>query len=155
MERLTIKTEKGAALKMEDTYLNEDAAKKDLMQRYRIAIDCLAAYEDTGMTPDEIMAAANRRHDCKIDCLLEAHNKLLNEIEQLGGMDRIKEFMQAINDPLTLDELQTMDGEPVWNDTTHQWAIVNTHDRLTINALGRLRPFSDMYYRGKPKEVTE
>lgn len=54
----------------------------------------LAAYEDTGLTPEEITAAANRRHDCKIDCLLEAHNKLLDEIEQLGGMYMIRKIMQ-------------------------------------------------------------
>lgn len=48
MERLTVKTEKGTALKMGDTYLNEDAARKDLTKRYRIAIDRLADYEDTG-----------------------------------------------------------------------------------------------------------
>lgn len=117
------------------------------------AVVRLAAYEDTGMTPDEIMAAANRRHDCKIDCLLEAHNKLLEEIERFGGMDRIKESMQAISGPLTLEELLNMNGEPVWNDTTHQWTIVNTHDRLTINVSGRWRPLSDRYYRQKPEEA--
>ena len=52
--------------------------------------DRLMKYEDTKMTPQEITAAANRRHDCKIDCLLEAHNKLLDEIEQLGGMEEIR-----------------------------------------------------------------
>lgn len=54
MKRLTIKTEKGAALKMGDTYPSEDVARKDLVERYRIAIDRLAAYEDTGLTPVEI-----------------------------------------------------------------------------------------------------
>ena len=54
----------------------------------------LMAYEDTGMTPEGITAAANRWHDCKIDCLLEAHNKLLDEIEQLGGMEEIRRGIQ-------------------------------------------------------------
>lgn len=57
----------------------------------------LASYEDTGLTPEEITEAANRRHDCKIDCLLEAHNKLLDEIEQLGGMYMIRKIMQQEN----------------------------------------------------------
>lgn len=74
----------------------------------------LASYEDTGLTPEEIMAAANRRHDCKIDCLLEAHNKLLDEVQGLGGIDKIREVMQAPNAPLTLEELREMDGKPVW-----------------------------------------
>ena len=74
----------------------------------------LMAYEDTGLTPEEIMAAADRRHNCKIDCLLAAHNKLLDEVQGLGGIDKIREVMQTPNDPLTLEELRGMDGEPVW-----------------------------------------
>ena len=58
------------------------------------------------------------------------------------------------NDPLTLEELREMDGEPVWNDTMKQWAIVDTHDRRTINVCGRWRPLSDRYYRRKPEEGT-
>jgi hypothetical protein len=56
MERLTIRTPKGAALKMDDTYQSEDEAKKALMQKYRFAIDRLAAYEDTGLEPGEVQA---------------------------------------------------------------------------------------------------
>lgn len=36
----------------------------------------LAAYEDTGLTPEEIMSAEDRRHACKIECLLREYNKL-------------------------------------------------------------------------------
>ena len=56
------------------------------------------------------------------------------------------------NPPLTLEELREMDGEPVWNDTLKQWAIVDTHERRTINVCGRWRPFSDRYYRRRPEE---
>ena len=56
MERLTIKTQKGAALKMDDTYPNEASARTDLMRRYHVAMDRLAAYEDTGLEPEEIAA---------------------------------------------------------------------------------------------------
>lgn len=55
MERLTIRTPTGAALKMEDHYPNEDAARHDLMVRYRIAMDKLAAYEDIGLEPGEVV----------------------------------------------------------------------------------------------------
>ena len=58
------------------------------------------------------------------------------------------------NDPLTLEQLRELDGEPVWNDTMKQWAIVDTHDRRTINVCGRWRPLSDRYYRRKPEEGT-
>lgn len=46
MERLTIRTPKGAALIMGDSYENEAAARADLMQRFLIAVNRLAAYED-------------------------------------------------------------------------------------------------------------
>ena len=54
MERLTIRTPSGAALKMKKHYLTESAAKRDLMQKYCVAMERLAAYEDTGLEPEEI-----------------------------------------------------------------------------------------------------
>lgn len=48
MERLTMRTPSGASLKMADEYENEAAARKDLMQRYLVAVDRLAVYEDAG-----------------------------------------------------------------------------------------------------------
>lgn len=46
MERLTIRTDKGAALKMAAEYHSKQEAHADLMKKYRIAIDRLADYED-------------------------------------------------------------------------------------------------------------
>lgn len=54
MERLTIRTSKGAALNVADSYRSEAEARADLMQRYRIAVERLAAYEDTGLEPEDI-----------------------------------------------------------------------------------------------------
>lgn len=42
-----------------------------------------AAYEDTGLTPEEITAAADRRHNCKIECLLKRYNELSDETAAL------------------------------------------------------------------------
>lgn len=55
MGRLTIRTPSGAALKMEDHYPNEDAARHDLMVRYRAAMEKLAAYEDTCLEPYQVV----------------------------------------------------------------------------------------------------
>lgn len=38
---------------MNDSYTSELAARTDLMGRYIIAVDRLAAYEDTGLEPEE------------------------------------------------------------------------------------------------------
>lgn len=54
MKRLTIMTDKGAALVMGGPYESEMAVRTDLMERYKVAVARLAAYEDTGMMPEEI-----------------------------------------------------------------------------------------------------
>lgn len=54
MERLTIRTPTGAALKMEDHYPNEDAARHDLMEKYKVAMEKLAAYEDINLEPSTL-----------------------------------------------------------------------------------------------------
>lgn len=115
MERLTMRNDKGMAYWVDKRCSGGGYRMTEDVQDQK-RIDRLAAYEDTGLTPDEIMAAANRRHDCKIDCLLAAHNKLLDEIEQLGGIVRFRKIVQAekegrleiipTNVPLTLQELQ-------------------------------------------------
>ena len=54
MERLTIRTPTGAALKMNDHYPNEDAARHDLMEKYKVAMEKLAAYEDISLGPSTL-----------------------------------------------------------------------------------------------------
>lgn len=61
------------------------------------------------------------------------------------------------NAPLTLEELREMDGEPVWNDTTKKWAIVDIYSQFgprTIIQGGRWHPLDDLYYRHRPEEWT-
>lgn len=41
---------------------------------------------------------------------------------------------QQSNEPLTLDELRGMDGEPIWESWTESWRIVTTaHDGVTTS----------------------
>lgn len=56
MERLTIRTVKGAALKFESPCKNPDEGimRNELMKMYLVAVDRLAAYEDARVTPKEI-----------------------------------------------------------------------------------------------------
>lgn len=54
MKRLTERTAEGAVLEMADTYQSEDAARLDLMKRFRLAVERLADYEDTGLEPEEV-----------------------------------------------------------------------------------------------------
>lgn len=64
------------------------------------------------------------------------------------------------NDPLTLEQLKEMNGEPVWNDTMKKYALVDADwwdgfDGIgrTVDAQGKWRPLCDRYYRRKPEAV--
>ena len=60
MQRMTIQTPAGAALKMADAYRSESEAQADLMNRFRLAVDRLAAYEDTGLSASETLELAGK-----------------------------------------------------------------------------------------------
>ncbi len=105
MERLTVRGQKGHAYFDEDGLLIRGAngafhLKKDMTahfihQRFVAldnVIDRLAAYEDTGLTPEEVMKLAQAKKD--------AINEAQSRTEK--------------NEPLTLDELRKMDGKLVW-----------------------------------------
>lgn len=80
------------------TYWNEEYDCWSYHCSISDAAKLLAAYEDTGLEPREISEAADRRHDCKIDCLLIAYNALLEEIEGLGGFENLRYLSQAEKD---------------------------------------------------------
>lgn len=70
--------------------------------------DRLAAYEDTGLTPEEII-------------------DLQQAWDMYGGEEGITAMLAPPNPPLTLEELQKMDGEPVYcqfGDGVQGWTIV-------------------------------
>lgn len=69
MERLTVRTENGAALAMDGDYRDEEEARKALMAKYREAMERLADYEDViddfggerrRLFPDEVDAQKER-----------------------------------------------------------------------------------------------
>lgn len=68
------------------------------------------------------------------------------------ALEAAKEALRAVeeNEPLTLDELRGMDGEPVWNDTLKEYMLVNLSDGRAITCRGTWRPLDDRYCRRKP-----
>ena len=77
--------------------------------------------------------------------------KAADVIEELAAK------LEPSNEPLTLEELRWMDGEPVWNDTTKKWAIVDIYAQFGPRAIiqgGRWGPLDDRYYRHRPEEGT-
>ena len=139
MERLTTRDSQGRAYFDNDGTLIRGAngafhQKKDMTAHYihdrfvalDKVIDRLAAYEDTGLTPEEIMA-----------------------------------LIPLPNDPLTLEELRGMDGEPVWitkmDGSGGVWMLVDTEYELCREAHGEMAVFENcgktwMAYRRRPEE---
>ena len=111
MNRLTIMTPTGAALKMGESYVCETDLREDLMRRYRVAIDRLAAYEDTGLGPEEI-----KEHEAAYtEIMTRTYGPLHQKIGQWLQAEQDGRLMVLPpNDPLTLEELREMDGDPVW-----------------------------------------
>ena len=90
MERLTVKCDDGHWGLSLTIY--DKAIPSRILEKLPIAIDRLAAYEDTGLTPEEIMGL------CRMD-----------RRAKMAELLRMEE-----NKPLTPDDLPKMDGTPVW-----------------------------------------
>lgn len=72
---------------------------------YLRIIDRLAAYEDTELEPEAT---------AQLKKIAEIFNCDTSDLEQLKALYDKLRFKVAPNDPLTLDQLREMDGEPVW-----------------------------------------
>ena len=117
-------------------------------------INRLAAYEDTGLEPEEIQKlkaeAANGqqmknllsrngfRDLSEAQAWIEQMKKLESNIEYYGFLDIIEAFptLTPQNDPLTIEELREMDGEPVYiiSEFYHisEWNIPNGIGEIII-----------------------
>jgi len=67
MERLTENTPKGAVLKL-DSPKSDMEAREQLMAVYPIAMNKLAAYEDSGLSPEEIVGLQTEIAALKEEC---------------------------------------------------------------------------------------
>lgn len=101
-------------------------------------VNCLAAYEDTGLEPEEIIEAENRHHDCKIDCLLQKYNELAGAVNDLGGLDHLRELVQADKDGLLM-VLPCKAGSYVWVDgreaIVEKFLDIRQRDIFTRNSM--------------------
>lgn len=93
MERLTVKCDDGHWGLSFTVY--DKAIPSRILEKLPIAIDRLAAYEDTGLTPEEII---DLKGSWRAACKFYGFNPACS----------------VSNAPLTLDELRELDGEPVW-----------------------------------------
>lgn len=159
MERLTV-YENLAGVMVGDLKTGVDERK---------AFDLLAHYEDTGLEPEEI---TTRKPACVFYCNRQCN---LNgdfcaegpgcpfELDSESALKLLEE--RSPNDPLTLEELRKMDGEPVWvvnskskrNDGfQNEWAIVSVR-RRDAESVGTIYHFDNYgdYWLAYPRKLEE
>lgn len=77
MERITKIDEHGRA------YVATEYAHGRTMTERSRAVDRLAAYEDTGLSPEDVIRFKKCNHQCHIDCILRHYEKFLQENHEL------------------------------------------------------------------------
>lgn len=166
-ERLTKRDGKGRAYFDDDGALIRGAngafhQKKDMTgqfihQRFVAldkAIDRLAAYEDTGLEPEEIKEVQEAMEPIPFGRFRD-----IMEAERTGRLVLPSEP----NTPLTLEELLEMDGMPVWvcepNGANGVWGLVDLEYQMIRLHGGGLAIWENndkswLAYRRKPEEGT-
>lgn len=83
----------------------------------------LAAYEDTGLEPEEIIELKAR-----MEGLENGQDEPIEKCKAcpLCCSDKQRHYTPP-NEPLTIEQLREMDGEPVWFDTIKRWGIVKVN----------------------------
>ncbi len=163
MERLTVKRKDGRLALAN----NDGSSPMRQIEKLPVAIDRLAAYEDTGLEPEDIDALQKRERGLaemlvNVSCGCVVPYTRLAELAQAEKDGRL--VILPPNDPLTLEELRGMDGEPVWivpmrgSGGFCTWMLVDAEYELCREAHGEMAVFENcgktwLAYRRKPKEL--
>lgn len=124
----------------------------------------LAAYEDTGLMPEDI-DALQKREQSLAELLVNVSGGCAVSYDRLAELANAEKAGQLVvlppNDPLTLDELREMDGEPVWiakmDGSGGVWMLVDAEYELCREAHGEMAVFENcgktwLAYRRRPEE---
>lgn len=118
MERLTVSSN-GVAWYKSDMLLLEPCELS--YSQVGEVLRRLAAYEDTGLTPEEIKAAAELIDTVKKEIPVIHRN--LSEIVQWEGFDRLKELVQADNAGRVLEYVP---GDTVYDRFGMAWTVTSS-----------------------------
>lgn len=88
MERLTYRLEDQYGNPTDSIILESDLIFLNSSEKWKKVLSRLAAYEDTGLEPEEIISAVDM---AKVACALEE----LNAYKELGSLDRLRELAEA------------------------------------------------------------
>ena len=139
---------------------------KELVERLRLHANCMMdEWESTLCKRSEFITAANRIEQLRAELTNERidNTNLIGELATLAAeRDRYKAERENPQ-PLTLEELRRMDGQPVWvtflddvftiGHTAPLWMIVNAEEK-EFQAKNEYVCFSDIgciAYPSKPK----
>ena len=130
---------------------------------YLQVIDRLAAYEDTGLEPGEVVAMKIVLLGRELAKITDVDGVSINRICELAQAEKDGRLVVLPpNDPLTLDELREMDGEPVWgafSDGSGRYMIIQWHNSEFFKTFEcgflLLEEYGKTWraYRRKPEEV--
>ena len=169
MERLTKRDRKGHAYFDNDGMLIRGAngkfhQKKDMTGQYihdrfvalDKTIDRLAAYEDSNCTPEEII---------DLQQAWDMYGGETGITAMLEELEHLRKELQNTHDPLTLEELQEMVGEPVYiyngYNAEYAWQIVERVTAQTVFFTDGTAHWVSSYggrwlaYRQKPAKALE
>ena len=135
-----------AALRQQETVTNRNGLIIDDIVPEMTLDDAIAHLDDT-------LSDTSRKWSCE-SCRLE-------HVQLRAWLAELRDIKQKRNDPLTLDKLRKMDGEPVWVQSPGvpeygRWAIVEgvgenclfLHDDFTCHEYGK----TWLAYRQKQEE---
>ena len=139
---------------------------KELVERLRLHANCMMdEWESTLCKRSELITAANRIEQLRAELTSERidNTNLIGELATVAAeRDRYKAERENPQ-PLTLEELRRMDGQPVWvtflddvftiGHTAPLWMIVNAEEK-EFQAKNEYVCFSDIgciAYPSKPK----
>lgn len=173
MERLTehhVNKTLGAYMVCSGACIKEDF-DCTLCENLNKIVNTLAAYEGTGLEPEDIDALQKRERGlaemlANVSCGCAVTYTRLAELAQAEKDGRL--VILPPNTPLTLDDLREMDGEPVWIERGWHpqagWALVRVWSKAK-NAIyliyrngntevpGCVLADGGKIYRRKPEEV--
>lgn len=120
MERLTVMGKNGKWALSDKGW--EDKRLVGKLEKIPIATARLAAYENTGLTPDEVLAMKIVLLGCELAKITDIEGVSINRIIELAEAEK-KGLLKILppNDPLTLEELREMAGEPVFVSVSRNW----------------------------------
>ena len=124
----------------------------------KAVVDRLAAYENTGLEPGEVVAMKIVLLERELAKITDVDGVSINRICELAQTEKDGRLVVLPpNGPLTMEELREMDGEPVWLRGTglNRWYIFNG---FSLDGIPHFMPEIGWKpwaaYRRRPEEET-